>query len=52
MVAHPGSGLTFDLGAFDGGSDLAKASYTDGSTDTLSGGTGVFASVGAIWTPI
>lgn len=51
-LRHPGSGLTFDLGAFDGGDDLATAGYTDGSTSTLSGGTGVFLSVGAIWTPL
>jgi hypothetical protein len=51
-LRHPGSGLTIDVGAFDGGTDLATAGYTDGSTSTLSGGTGVFASVGAIWTPI
>ena len=46
------AGPTFDFGAFDGGTDLATAQYTDGSSSTLSGGTGVFASVGAIWTPI
>jgi hypothetical protein len=51
-LRHPGSGLTFDVGGFDGGTDLATASYSDGSTTTLSGGTGLFASVGAIWTPI
>jgi len=51
-LRHPGSGLTFDLGGFDGGSDLATASYTNGDMSTLSGGTGVFTSVGAIWTPL
>lgn len=51
-LRHPGSGLTFDFGGFDGGTDLATASFSDGSSETLSGGTGVFASVGAIWTPL
>ncbi len=51
-LRHPGSGLTFDVGGFDGGTDLATAQYTDGSSDTLSGGTGLFASVGAMWTPL
>jgi hypothetical protein len=51
-LRHPGSGLTFDFGGFGGGTDLVMAQLSDGSTETLSAGSGVFLSVGGIWTPI
>ena len=51
-VRHPGNGLMFDLGAFLGGTDLATATFSDGSTSSLSGGSGVLASVGLMLTPL
>jgi len=51
-LRHPGSGLTFDFGGFGGGTDLATAQFSDGSTATLSAGGGGFASVGGLWTPL
>jgi hypothetical protein len=51
-VRHPGNGLTFDLGVFLGGTDLATATFTDGSTSSLSGGSGLLASVGLMLTPL
>jgi hypothetical protein len=51
-VRHPGNGLMFDFGAFLGGTDLATATFTDGSTSTVSGGSGVLLSVGVMLTPL
>jgi len=51
-LRHPGSGLTFDFGGFGGGTDLATAQLSDGTTETLSAGGGGFASVGGLWTPL
>jgi hypothetical protein len=51
-VRHPGNGFTLDFGGFFGGTDLATATFTDGSKSTLSGGSGVLFSVGLMLTPL
>jgi hypothetical protein len=51
-VRHPGNGLMFDFGAFLGGTDLATAMFNDGSTSTLSAGSGILLSVGLMLTPL
>jgi hypothetical protein len=42
----------FVVGFGGGGSDLVKVSLSDGSTQTLSAGDGVDASLGLMWTPV
>jgi hypothetical protein len=51
-VRHPGNGFSIGFGAFLGGSDLATANYSDGSSNTLSGGSGVLLEVGLMLTPL
>ena len=51
-LRHPGNGLMFDFGAFMGGTDLATATFTDGSTSSLSGGSGILLSAGLMLTPL
>lgn len=51
-LRHPGNGLMFDFGVFLGGTDLATATFTDGSTSTVSGGSGILLSAGLMLTPL
>ncbi len=52
-MRHPGTGPTFELGAFLGGTDLASTADQNGNkVGTLSGGSGVVLGVGWIWTPL
>ncbi len=50
---HPGTGLTFELGFFLGGADLASAVDTNGNTvGTIGLGSGLLFSIGGIVTPL
>jgi hypothetical protein len=52
-LRHPGNALTFDLGYFFGGADLAITVDTNGNTvKTLSLGSGVLFTVGGLVTPL
>lgn len=52
-VRHPGNGLTLEVGAFDGGAELADTQTLSGTTiETLSLGSGLSASIGVMLTPL
>lgn len=49
---HPGSGFLLTLGGAFGGDELAKATYTNGDTATLSAGGGLVLAAGGMLTPL
>src|SRR5437868_11940060 len=52
-VYHPGNAVTFDVGLFGGGADLASSKASNGSTiDTISFGSGTEVTIGGMVTPL
>jgi hypothetical protein len=50
---HPGDGLTLEVGAFDGGAEIADTQTPNGTTiETLNLGSGFSASIGVMLTPL
>lgn len=49
---NPVWGVMFVFGFGGGGSDLVKVALSDGSSQTLSAGDGIDASLGLMWTPL